>query len=303
MSGTPPDEYGHGRSGRPRRARPPALAATARRPLGRRAAGRHHPRIRIRPPPGLPRPRRTRRQAPQGGPLRPATSSRPTAAGATTPAARSNSASPSRRTSPSSSPATTPTPTTWSARARPSSPPAAPARCNSFTKFYLALLGQFPYANCPSVPPELVLLPRWFYVNLYAMSSWTRTIVVPLSIFSACKPVRELPAAPGHPRAVPRRPPDTPLWPRRADARLVQLDELLPRRRLALQEAASAGCGPIRRRAVAPGRGVDARALRRQRRPRRDLPADDLHRRRPALPRRAPTTPRRWSGAASSSTT
>src|ERR1022692_3867996 len=29
------------------------------------------------------------------------------------------------------------------------------ARCNSFTKFYLALLGQFPYANCPSVPPEL----------------------------------------------------------------------------------------------------------------------------------------------------
>src|SRR5262249_41870575 len=27
-----------------------------------------------------------------------------------------------------------------------------PARCNSFTKFYLALLGQFPYDNCPSVP-------------------------------------------------------------------------------------------------------------------------------------------------------
>ena len=67
------------------------------------------------------------------------------------------------------------------------------ARCNSFTKFYLALLGQFPYANCPSVPPELVLLPRWVYVNLYAMSSWTRTIVVPLSIFSAHKPVRHLP--------------------------------------------------------------------------------------------------------------
>jgi squalene-hopene/tetraprenyl-beta-curcumene cyclase len=67
------------------------------------------------------------------------------------------------------------------------------AGCNSFTRFYLALLGQFPYANCPSVPVELVLLPRWFYVNLYAMSSWTRTIVVPLSIFSACKPVRHLP--------------------------------------------------------------------------------------------------------------
>ena len=29
------------------------------------------------------------------------------------------------------------------------------ARCNSFTKFYLALLGQFPYANCPAVPPVI----------------------------------------------------------------------------------------------------------------------------------------------------
>src|SRR5205085_6948491 len=48
------------------------------------------------------------------------------------------------------------------------------AACNSFTKFYLALLGQFPYANCASVPPELMLLPRWLYINLYAMSSWTR---------------------------------------------------------------------------------------------------------------------------------
>ncbi len=67
-----------------------------------------------------------------------------------------------------------------------------PVKCNSFTKFYFALLGQFPYRNCPTVPPELVLLPRWFYINIYAMSSWTRTILVPLSIFSAHKPVRTL---------------------------------------------------------------------------------------------------------------
>lgn len=66
-------------------------------------------------------------------------------------------------------------------------------RCNSFTKFYLAFLGQLPYDSCATVPPELVLLPTWFCVNLYAMSSWTRTIVVPLSIFSAYKPVRTLP--------------------------------------------------------------------------------------------------------------
>jgi squalene-hopene/tetraprenyl-beta-curcumene cyclase len=67
------------------------------------------------------------------------------------------------------------------------------AACNSFTKFYLALLGQFPYNNCASVPPEMMLLPRWFYFNIYAMSSWTRTIVIPLSIFSAHRPQRQLP--------------------------------------------------------------------------------------------------------------
>jgi len=71
------------------------------------------------------------------------------------------------------------------------------ACCNSFTKFYLAFLGQFPYENCATVPAEMMFLPKWAYINLYAMSSWTRTIVVPLSIFSAFKPVRELPSRQG----------------------------------------------------------------------------------------------------------
>jgi squalene-hopene/tetraprenyl-beta-curcumene cyclase len=63
---------------------------------------------------------------------------------------------------------------------------------NSFTRFYLALLGQIPYSQCPAVPPELVLLPKWFPVNLYAVSSWSRTIIVPLSIMSALEPVRQI---------------------------------------------------------------------------------------------------------------
>jgi squalene-hopene/tetraprenyl-beta-curcumene cyclase len=88
------------------------------------------------------------------------------------------------------------------------------ARCNSFTKFYLALLGQVPYRNCPVVPPELLLLPRWVYVNLYAMSAWTRTIVVPLSVFSAHKPVRALPQAKGI-RELFLEPPEAPCWPAR----------------------------------------------------------------------------------------
>jgi squalene-hopene/tetraprenyl-beta-curcumene cyclase len=65
-----------------------------------------------------------------------------------------------------------------------------PRAVNSFTKFYLALLGQLPYAACPAVPPEIVLLPEWFPVNLLRVSSWSRTMIVPLSLMWAFQPVR-----------------------------------------------------------------------------------------------------------------
>ena len=65
-------------------------------------------------------------------------------------------------------------------------------QCNSYTKFYLASLGQFPYESCAAVPPEMQFLPRWAYFNIYAMSAWTRTIIVPLSLFYAHKPVRPI---------------------------------------------------------------------------------------------------------------
>lgn len=72
-----------------------------------------------------------------------------------------------------------------------------PWAVNSFTKFYLALLGQMSYADCPAVPPEMVLLPDWFPVNLHRVSAWSRTMIVPLSLIWAFKPVRELAAHQG----------------------------------------------------------------------------------------------------------
>ncbi len=68
---------------------------------------------------------------------------------------------------------------------------------NSFTRFYLALLGQISYDQCPAVPPEAVLLPDWFPINLYRVSAWSRTIIVPLSIMSACQPATQLDPALG----------------------------------------------------------------------------------------------------------
>ena len=71
-----------------------------------------------------------------------------------------------------------------------------PWAVNSFTRFYLALLGQVSYAACPAVPPEMVLLPRWFPINLDRVSAWSRTMIVPLSLIWSFKPVREI--APEH---------------------------------------------------------------------------------------------------------
>jgi squalene-hopene/tetraprenyl-beta-curcumene cyclase len=67
-------------------------------------------------------------------------------------------------------------------------------RVNSFTRYYLAMLGLIPYSVCPAVPPEMILLPKWAPFNIYEMSAWSRTIVVPLSLLWACQPETKLPA-------------------------------------------------------------------------------------------------------------
>ena len=65
--------------------------------------------------------------------------------------------------------------------------------CNSFTRIYLAIFGQCSWDDTPAVPPEIVLLPDSFIFNIYKMSSWSRGIVVPLSIIWAKKPYCPVP--------------------------------------------------------------------------------------------------------------
>ena len=63
-------------------------------------------------------------------------------------------------------------------------------RMNTFSKLYLALLGLFPWEYVPTIPCEVILIGKWFYVNFYEMSSWTRGMLVPLSIINHFKPTR-----------------------------------------------------------------------------------------------------------------
>jgi squalene-hopene/tetraprenyl-beta-curcumene cyclase len=61
-------------------------------------------------------------------------------------------------------------------------------KTNSFTRLYLALAGVIDWDMVPAIPPELMFLPRLAYINIYEMSSWTRAIVIPLTILYARKP-------------------------------------------------------------------------------------------------------------------
>src|ERR1700757_1680464 len=70
-------------------------------------------------------------------------------------------------------------------------------KVNTFTKIYLCFFGQYDYEAVPAIPPEIVLFPNWFWFNIYEISSWSRAILVPLSIAYAKKPFKKIPAEMG----------------------------------------------------------------------------------------------------------
>jgi squalene-hopene/tetraprenyl-beta-curcumene cyclase len=65
-------------------------------------------------------------------------------------------------------------------------------KANTYTKLFLALFGQYPWKYLPIIPAEIILLPNWLHFNIYEMSSWSRGMVIPLSILNHFKPVRNL---------------------------------------------------------------------------------------------------------------
>ncbi len=62
------------------------------------------------------------------------------------------------------------------------------AAANVFTRFQLALYGAASWSAIPTMPVELILLPRWFPIHLSKMSYWARTVIVPLLVLQVKKP-------------------------------------------------------------------------------------------------------------------
>ncbi len=63
-------------------------------------------------------------------------------------------------------------------------------RMNTFSKLYLALIGLYPWKHVPTIPCEVLLIGKWFHVNFWEMSNWSRGMLVPLSIINHFKPTR-----------------------------------------------------------------------------------------------------------------
>jgi squalene-hopene/tetraprenyl-beta-curcumene cyclase len=81
------------------------------------------------------------------------------------------------------------------------------AKANVFTRFALALFGQVPWRAVPVIRVEALLLPKWAPFHINKVSYWSRTVMVPLKILAALKPlarnqhgvdIRELFVKPAH---------------------------------------------------------------------------------------------------------
>jgi squalene-hopene/tetraprenyl-beta-curcumene cyclase len=117
------------------------------------------------------------------------------------------------------------------------------AHSNVFTRTLLALYDNISWRAVPSMPVEIMLLPKWFPFHLTKISYWSRTVIVPLLVLLAQRPrarnrkrirIDELfLESPEHARLAPRAPQQNRWWFaffRAVDAALRILEPLIPSR-------------------------------------------------------------------------
>jgi squalene-hopene/tetraprenyl-beta-curcumene cyclase len=64
---------------------------------------------------------------------------------------------------------------------------------NVFTRFLLALYGVSSWNATPVMPLEIMYLPKWFPAHLSKISYWARTVLVPLLVLRALRPMARNP--------------------------------------------------------------------------------------------------------------
>jgi squalene-hopene/tetraprenyl-beta-curcumene cyclase len=67
------------------------------------------------------------------------------------------------------------------------------AKVRFFTRFFLATFGLVPWKAIPQMPAELILMPSWSPLNIYVLSSWARSTLIPILVVRHHEPVYALP--------------------------------------------------------------------------------------------------------------
>ena len=62
-------------------------------------------------------------------------------------------------------------------------------KTRSFTKIWLAMLGQWEWSGTPYIAPELIFVPKGVPFNVYSFASWARGTVIPMAVILSQRPV------------------------------------------------------------------------------------------------------------------
>jgi squalene-hopene/tetraprenyl-beta-curcumene cyclase len=88
------------------------------------------------------------------------------------------------------------------------------AKSNVFTRSLLALYGEIPWRGVPTMPVEIMLLPKWFPFHLDKISYWGRTVLVPLLVLMTKKPRARNPKDVHIPELFVTPPEEVKVWPK-----------------------------------------------------------------------------------------
>jgi len=67
------------------------------------------------------------------------------------------------------------------------------AKVRIFTRIFFAQFGLFPWDAVPQLPCEFILIPSQSPINIYKLSSWARSTIIPLLIIRHHQPIYALP--------------------------------------------------------------------------------------------------------------
>jgi squalene-hopene/tetraprenyl-beta-curcumene cyclase len=119
-----------------------------------------------------------------------------------------------------------------------------------FTRYWLALIGVWPWDATPNLPPEIIRLPRWFPFSIYNFAQWARATIVPLAVISARRPVQPLPDGSKLEELFPEPYADFDFYGATKKPHLLSLEWLFLKIDRALHAFQTAGLTPLRQTAI-----------------------------------------------------